>query len=67
MTTVRRTRRRWLKVAPYNPRSIPGAALQGEAEWRECARWVVMFGLDFAEAFDMSCDELRTLQALDAA
>jgi hypothetical protein len=46
-----RPRRRWLKVEFYEPHRIPGARALARSEWHECARWVVMFGLDFAEVF----------------
>lgn len=48
---VERSQRRCIEVDFYDTTQIPGArALEG-TEWKECARWVVMFGLEFAEAF----------------
>lgn len=52
---VRRVKRSWFKVASYNPH-VPGIPHEAEREWRECARWVVLFGPEFAEAFGMHSD-----------
>lgn len=52
---VRRIKRSWFKVAFYNP-TVPGLPDEGEREWRECARWVVLFGPEFAQAFGMYSD-----------
>ena len=49
---TRRLKRRWFKVSYYRP-AIPGVRTFGDREWRECARWVVLFGPEFAEAFGM--------------
>jgi hypothetical protein len=46
-------KRRWLKVAYYEPKSLPGERLLARSEWRECAQWIVMYGVEFAEAFAM--------------
>ncbi len=51
-TMSRRLKRRWYKIEYYRP-SIPGVHSMGDPEWRECARWVVLFGPEFAEAFGM--------------
>jgi hypothetical protein len=51
----RRLKRRWFKIDYYRP-SIPGVRSLGDPEWRECARWVVLFGPEFAEAFGMRTD-----------
>jgi len=48
-------KRRWFKVDYYRP-AIPGVRSMVEPEWRECARWVVLFGPEFAEAFGMRTD-----------
>ncbi len=45
------TQRRCIKIDFYDPARIPGADSLEGTEWKECARWVVMFGLEFAEAF----------------
>ena len=49
--TARKGTRRWIQVDPYEPSRIPGARALEQTEWKECARWVVMFGLEFADAF----------------
>lgn len=46
-----RLKRRWLKVAHYEPGPLPGERVLAASEWRECARWVVMFGVEYADAF----------------
>lgn len=40
--------RHWLHIAPYDSSPFPGAESLANSRWQEFARWMVLFGVDFA-------------------